>query len=155
MGALYLSGLLKGDDSDDYRSAVVYLQISIAIELLIFSCRTPSFVLSPSAVCSGRRPTFALTIAVLGANVLVSLLAGFGVVIYKVEWLDIAWIWLYDFCGLIVIDFLKYILGLLRLGWMSAGAAGGTLEYAELPQEADERGTVLRSSLRQSSRASI
>merc|ERR1719401_1483425 len=146
--ALYLSGWLKGDGSDDYRSAVVYLQISIAIELLIFSCRTPSFVLSPSAICSGRRPTLALTVAVLGANVLVSLLAGFGVVIYKVEWVDIAWIWLYDICGLIVIDALKYLLGLMKLGWMSAGAAGGTLEYAELPQEADGRGgTVLRSTL--------
>jgi len=147
--ALYLSGWLKGDGTYEYRSAVVYLQISIAIELLIFSCRTPSFVFSPSAICSGRRPTLSLTMAVLGANVLVSLLAGFGDtfnIIYKVEWVDIAWIWLYDICGLIVIDALKYLLGLMKLGWMSAGAAGGTLEYAELPPEADGRGgIVLRS----------
>merc|ERR1712187_548134 len=103
--ALYFSGLLKGDGTHEYRSAVVYLQISMAIELLIFSCRTPSFVFSPSAICSPRRPTLSLTVAVLGANVLVSLLAGFGVIIHKVEWADIAWIWLYDLCGLIVIDF--------------------------------------------------
>merc|ERR1719284_664359 len=90
------SHILKGDGTDkDYRSAVIYLQISIAIELLIFSCRTPSFVFSPSAICSPRRPTLSLTVAVLGANVLVSLLAGFGVIIHKVEWADIAWIWLY------------------------------------------------------------
>merc|ERR1712176_1735901 len=68
--------------------------------------------------------------------------------------MGIAWIWLYDVCGLIFVDLLKYILGLLKLGWMSAGAAGGTLEYAELPEEADERGPVLRSSLLQTSRAS-
>merc|ERR1712048_901084 len=149
--ALYVSGWLEGDGSDAYRSAVVYLQISIAIELLIFSCRTPYFILSPSAICKGRRPSLALTLAVLGANVLVSLLAGFGdtfKIIHKVEWVDIAWIWLYDVCGLIVIDALKYLLGLMKLGWMSAGAAGGTLEYAELPQEADGRaGTLLRSTL--------
>merc|ERR1712048_122544 len=129
--ALYMSWR-EGDgseDSDKYRSAVVYLQISIAIEFLIFSCRTPSFILSPNALCSHRRPSIALTLAVFAANLLVSLLAGFGVLIYKVEWADIAKIWLYDICGLIVIDLLKCVLGWMKLGWMSAGAAGGTLEY--------------------------
>merc|ERR1719401_818815 len=148
--ALYVSGWLEGDGSDEYRSAVVYLQISIAIELLIFSCRTPSFILSPSALCSDRRPSIALTLAVLSANLLVSLLAGFGDtfhVIHKVEWVDIAWIWLYDICGLIVIDLLKCVLGCMKLGWMSAGAAGDTLEYVDLPQEVDNRASALRSTL--------
>merc|ERR1712048_1049621 len=146
--ALYMS--LEGDGyeySDKYRSAVVYLQISIAIEFLIFSCRTPSFVLSPSALCSDRRPSIALMLAVFAANLLVSLLAGFGVLIYKVEWVDIAKIWLYDIFGLIVIDLLKCVLGWMKLGWMSAGAAGGTLEYVDLPQEADNRASALRSTL--------
>merc|ERR1719401_786687 len=119
-------------------------------ELLIFSCRTPYFILSPSAICKGRRPSLALTLAVLGANILVSLLAGFGdifKIIHKVEWVDIAWIWLYDVSGLIVVDLLKCVLGLLKIGWMSAGAAGGTLEYADLPQEADNHASALRSTL--------
>merc|ERR1719401_688527 len=125
-------------------------------ELLIFSCRTPYFILSPSAICKGRRPSLALTLAVLGANVLVSLLAGFGdffKIIHKVEWVDIAWIWLYDVSGLIVVDLLKCVLSLLRIGWMSAGAAGGTLEYADLP-ETDNRASALRSTLNGASRAS-
>merc|ERR1712151_589267 len=155
--ALYVSGWLEGDGSDAYRSAVVYLQISIAIELLIFSCRTPYFILSPNATCSGRRPSLALTLAVLGANVLVSLLAGFGdtfKIIHKVEWVDIAWIWLYDVSGLFVIDLLKCVLSLLKIGWMSAGAAGGTLEYADLPMDADNRASALRSTLMGTSRVS-
>merc|ERR1719436_1304209 len=155
--ALYVSGWLEGDGSDEYRSAVVYLQISIAIELLIFSCRTPYFILSPSAIRSDRRPSLALTLAVLGANVLVLLLAGFGdffKIIHKVEWVDIAWIWLYDVSGLVVVDLLKCVLGLLKIGWMSAGAAGGTLEYADLPREVDNRASALRSTLMGTSRAS-
>merc|ERR1712048_766593 len=78
-----------------------------------------------------------------------SLLAGFAdtffnIIKVQVHWEDIAYIWLYDVCGLIVIDLLKYILGLMKLGWMSAGAAGGVLEYAELPEEADTRASAHR-----------
>lgn len=135
----YLSGWCKGDDTDKYRTAVVYLQISIAIELLIFSCRTPGFVLL--AVRGEKRPSCALFMSVMGANVLVSLLAGFGSVfdnkiIYNVSWADIGIIWAYDIVGLIVIDLVKSVLGWARVGWMAGGAAGGVLEYPDLPEEA-------------------
>ncbi|CAJ1339492.1 unnamed protein product, partial [Effrenium voratum] len=40
---LYMSDLLQGDGSDEYRMAVTYVQMSIAVELYIFSCRTPIY----------------------------------------------------------------------------------------------------------------
>jgi len=124
-----------GDGSKDYRDAAVYLQISMAIELLIFSCRTPGFVLR-SAV-GDARPSVALVLAVFGANVLVSLLAGFGDtfhIIHPLQWRDIGWIWLYDLGGLLIIDALKWLLNVSGLGWMSAGAGGGVLKYTDLPE---------------------
>merc|ERR550532_318735 len=128
---LYTSGWLSGDE--EYRNAVTYLQISIAIEFLIFSCRTPSFFLT--TLCDSTRPSTPLAVAVVGANVLVSLMAGFGFIVYKVKWVDIGWIWLYDVAWLLVIDGLKWLLGALGLGWMSAGVADGVLGYPDLPED--------------------
>merc|ERR1712217_643356 len=118
------------------RDAVVYIQISIAIEFLIFSCRTPGFVVS--SVFSAGRPSLMLTLAVLASNILVTVLAGFGVLIYTVDWLDLAYIWLYDIAWLVVIDALKCIFKLAGQPWMSAGAAGGVLGYPELPERHSE-----------------
>jgi len=153
---LYMSGWLLGDGSTDYKDAVIYLQISIAIEFLIFSCRTPGFVLGSFFDASG--PSWALVSAVFGANVLISVLAGFGDqvhLIHKVSWADIGWIWLYDIAWLLVIDALKWILGALGPGWMSAGAAGGVLEYAALPSAPDEGGARSVHASLMHSRASV
>jgi len=137
---LYMSGCLQGDGSKDYRNAVVYLQISIAVEFLIFSCRTPGFVLA--AIFGDARPSLALVCAVFGANVVISVLAGLGdhiKLIYKVSWGDIGWIWLYDVAWLLAIDVLKWVLAKTGPGWMSAGTASEVLEYAELPPDPDAR----------------
>jgi len=130
---LYTSGWLQHDGSDvnKYRDAVIYLQMSIAIEFLIFSCRTPGFVLT--SFFTKSRPTMLLFAGVMFANVLVSLLAGFGVLIYKVEWLDILAIWGYDLGWLVAIDLVKVFLGWSGFGWLSAGSTDDVLEYAELP----------------------
>jgi len=127
---LYTSNWISGDE--EYQNAVTYLQISIAIEFLIFSCRTPSFFLAK--LCDSTRPSAPLAVAVVGANVLVSLMAGFGVIVHQVKWVDIGWIWLYDVAWLLVIDGLKWLLGALGLGWMSAGVADGVLGYPDLPE---------------------
>jgi len=127
---LYTSNWISGDE--EYQNAVTYLQISIAIEFLIFSCRTPSFFLT--TLCDSTRPSTPLAVSVVGANVLVSLMAGFGFIVHKVKWVDIGWIWLYDVAWLLVIDGLKWILGACGLGWMSAGAADGVLGYPDLPE---------------------
>lgn len=143
--ALYMSGWLGGDMSNDYRSAVIYLQISIAVELFIFSCRTPNFVFN---ICNPEtRPSLLLFISVMAGNVIVSLLAGFGdtfKIVHTVKWQDIALVWVYDIAGLIVIDTLKCILNKAGSDWMSASNSPGVLGYPELPEEC-ARASVLGS----------
>eukprot|EP00913_Durusdinium_trenchii_P013823 g12979.t1 len=122
--ALYLSDVLHSDPSMDpeerrqYRMAVTYLQMSIAVELNIFSCRTPLYV--ANLLRPETWPSLLLFICVMGGNLLVSLLAGFGDTFHVVhkrpcfllteEWVDIVWIWVYDIGCLLVIDFLKRFL---------------------------------------------
>mmetsp|Transcript_141505 Transcript_141505/g.439874 ORF Transcript_141505/g.439874 Transcript_141505/m.439874 type:complete len:1010 (-) Transcript_141505:174-3203(-) len=152
---LYMSGWLQGDGSSDYRNAVLYLQISIAIEFLIFSCRTPGFVLR--VAFSDARPSAALIGAVFGANVLISVLAGLGdyiKIIHPVAWVDIGWVWVYDVAWLVAIDLLKWALGRVGPGWMSAGTATDVLEYAELPASEGAARSSVHASLMHS-RASV
>ncbi|CAK9066834.1 unnamed protein product [Durusdinium trenchii] len=153
--ALYLSDVLHSDPSMDpeerrqYRMAVTYLQMSIAVELNIFSCRTPLYV--ANLLRPETWPSLLLFICVMGGNLLVSLLAGFGDtfhVVHKVEWVDIVWIWVYDIGCLLVIDFLKRFLNVIGADWMSAGAVGDVLGYPNLPDEfhgASHRSTLLHS----------
>merc|ERR1712154_686407 len=65
-------------------------------------------------------------------------MAGFGVIIHKVDWIDIVWIWAYDIAWLLAIDALKWGLKTAGPAWMSAGAAGGVLGYADLPEDVPE-----------------
>jgi len=153
---LYTSGWLSGDE--EYRNAVTYLQISIAIEFLIFSCRTPSFFLA--TLCGCTRPSASLAVAVIGANVLVSLMGGFGILVYKVKWADIGWIWLYDVAWLLVIDGLKWMLGACGLNWMTAQTQNGVLGYPDLPEVSADGAPAHGSTARlatvvRSSRASV
>eukprot|EP00930_Biecheleria_cincta_P085551 TRINITY_DN74932_c0_g1_i1.p1 TRINITY_DN74932_c0_g1~~TRINITY_DN74932_c0_g1_i1.p1 ORF type:complete len:1017 (+),score=226.88 TRINITY_DN74932_c0_g1_i1:54-3104(+) len=148
---LYATDWLSGDGKPEYRMAVTYLQISIAVELLIFSCRTPGFVLNVFKPIN--RPSVLLFLSVMMGNILVSLLAGFGVLVHQVSWRDIGMIWAYDVAGLVVLDLLKVFLGALGADWMSAGSAGGVLTYAELPYadadgqpgQASHRSTLMQS----------
>lgn len=138
----YTSDWCRGNGSVDYRSAITYIQISIAIEFLIFSCRAPGFFLNGSAFCGSGRPSLALVVAVMLSNILVSVLAIYGdafdnQIIHQVDAVDIAWVWLYDIAWLVVIDAFKWLLRASGNGWMSAGAAGGVLGYPKLP-DADE-----------------
>jgi len=147
--ALYMSDLLQGDGSDEYRMAVTYLQMSIAVELFIFSCRTPVYVFN--FFRTETLPSWLLFVCVMGGNILVSLLAGFGdtfKIVHKVAWVDIAWIWVYDLLGLVVIDLLKRFFNVVGVDWMSAGAVGNVLGYPDLPDEfhhASHRSTLLHS----------
>lgn len=137
-----------GDGTTKYRDAATYLQISIAIELLIFSCRTPGFALL--GLCGESRPSLALLVSVLGGNALVSVAAGFGDrlhVIHRLAWRDIGWIWVYDLVGLALIDLVKVLLAASGAAWMSAGASGGVLGYPELPASG-EAGSALGGLLR-------
>jgi H+-transporting ATPase len=115
-----------------YISTLLYLQISIAIEFVIFSCRVPGFVLAPKFVCGDGRPSWKLVFGVMFANVVVTVLAGLGWIISKVEWIDILYVWVYNVIGLLVVDLLKVILAKVGAPWMSAGASSTILGYPEL-----------------------
>mmetsp|Transcript_96099 Transcript_96099/g.276017 ORF Transcript_96099/g.276017 Transcript_96099/m.276017 type:complete len:1008 (+) Transcript_96099:43-3066(+) len=125
-----------GVDAEMYKDAVVYLQISMAVEFLIFSCRTPGFVLF--SFFTENRPSLALLSSVILGNVLVSLLAGFAntlkIIQVQVLWKDIAYIWLFDIAGLLTIDLLKWMSNLAGTGWMSAGAGTSVLGYPDIPE---------------------
>jgi len=142
------SDWLTGDDktcvSGDckYIGATTYLQISIMIEFIIFSCRAPGFIFSPKYLWGDGRPSWPLFTACMLANILVTVLAGVGVVIHQVRWVDLAYIWIFDIAGLIVIDLIKVILRTSNLPWMSAGASYGVLEYPDLPVEVENAPAV-------------
>jgi len=147
------SDWLSGDDkictadNCEYLSACAYLQISIAIEFVILSCRVPGFVLAPKNLWGDGRPSGLLFAGVMFANILVSVLAGFGVIIHQVKWADIALIWAYDLGGLLIIDLVKVSLRYWELPWMSAGAADGVLGYPDLPTDQAGNRDSLRSGM--------
>jgi H+-transporting ATPase len=143
----------RGGDCD-YISALTYLQISIAIEFVIFSCRTPGFVLSPKYLWGDGRPSWPLFVGVMLANIIVTVCAGQNWIISKVKWADIGWIWLYNLVGLLVIDLLKVILSAIGLPLMSAGASFEVLGYPDLPTDVQGTGrSLLRSSINRSTMA--
>mmetsp|Transcript_74956 Transcript_74956/g.117270 ORF Transcript_74956/g.117270 Transcript_74956/m.117270 type:complete len:1027 (+) Transcript_74956:67-3147(+) len=139
----------------DYITTLTYLQISIAIEFVIFSCRTPGFVFSPKYLWGDGRPSWPLFVGVMLANIIVTVFAGQDWIISKVKWADIGWIWLYNLVGLIVIDLLKVILTAIGLPLMSAGASSEVLGYPDLPveEQAGGRSLVRSSSIMRTSMA--
>jgi len=126
---------IGGSDDCTYLDTLTYLQISIAIELIIFSCRAPGFILSPKYLLGDGAPSLALVGGVFSANILVTVLAAAGWVLTKIEIPDLLIIWGYDIGVLVAIDLVKVLLGYLDLPWMSAGAAKGVVGYPELPAD--------------------
>jgi hypothetical protein len=124
-----------GSDSCTYLDTLTYLQISIAIELVIFSCRAPGFMFSPKYLFGDGAPSIALLAGVSAANLLVTVLAAAGWILTQVEIIDLLIIWCYDILVLVAIDSVKVLLSYLDLPWMSAGAAKGVLQYPELPAD--------------------
>merc|ERR1712139_128336 len=145
-------GKICDKHSCEYLIACAYLQISIAIEFVILSCRAPGFVLSPKYVWGDGRPSWPLLAGVMFANIIVTVFAGLGWIIYQVHWIDILYIWLYNLVGLIVIDCLKVILSAVGLPLMSAGASSEVLGYPDLPSDSQGAGrSLLRSSINRNS----
>ena len=99
------SGLFHADyrmgECDKKMQAAVWLQMSIAAELLIFSARAPSFILTSIA------PSSALTISVLLGCAVTTALAGVFKYFGKLPVQDMIIIWAYDILCLIVIDLCK------------------------------------------------
>ena len=101
VGARFATDDANDDDVNEYQQVALYLQISIAVELLILSCRTPHFFFL-------SRPSGLLLGSVMSANLLTSLLCRYGVVVYDaISWGAIGKIWLYDLAWFVAIDALK------------------------------------------------
>ena len=100
---------LVGPFSDhlNYRMTIIYLQVSIAIESLIFNCREPDRWMWSSA------PVWPLAASVLVANVTVSALCYVGFIVNPIKLQDIIVVWVYDLAWLLVIDAVK--LGFARV----------------------------------------
>jgi hypothetical protein len=89
------------DTCDKKMQAAVWLQMSIAAELLIFSARAPSFIFTSIA------PSKPLTVSVLMGCVITTILAGAFKYFGELPVMDMVWIWVYDLLCLAVIDVLK------------------------------------------------
>jgi H+-transporting ATPase len=104
-GANSTGGLFQSeysmDTCDKKMQAAVWLQMSIAAELLIFSARAPSFIFTSIA------PSKPLTVSVLMGCVVTTVLAGAFNYFGDLPVLDMVWIWVYDLICLAIIDVLK------------------------------------------------
>lgn len=101
------SGLFHADydmeTCDKKMQAAVWLQMSIAAELLIFSARAPSFIFTSIA------PSSALFLSVIFGCLLTTVLAGVFKYFGKLPITDMILIWVYDVICLLVIDICKVI----------------------------------------------
>lgn len=84
--------------------AIIWVQMFIAAELLIFSTRAPSFFVVSLA------PSLALTCSVLLGCIVVSLMACLSKMFGGLDVRDILLIWAYDIVGLFVLDVMKVML---------------------------------------------
>lgn len=87
--------------SNGYTEALLYLQISIAIESLIFVTRVPE------APFYSSKPIFSLLLSVIVANVAVTLIVTTGILGPKISVPDAIIVWIYDIVWFIIIDLLK------------------------------------------------
>lgn len=84
--------------------AILWVQMFIAAELLIFTTRASKYIVT------SLRPSIALIVSVLGGCLLVSLMAGCSTDFGAVPVGDICIVWLYDVLGLLLCDVLKVAL---------------------------------------------
>ena len=132
----------------DVRSSATYVQISIAVELLIFSCRTTGwfFLDMPSA---------GLIAGVFIANIAVSVCAVYGVIVSPyLDWKWVANIWAYDILWLFLIDACK-----VTVNSFMGNSHSDILGYSDLPvgaadADAYRSSRVSSASNRSSTRAS-
>lgn len=91
------------DTCDKKMQSAVWLQMSIAAELLIFSARAPSFIFTSIS------PSPALASSVLFGCLLTTVLAGVFKYFGRLPITDMILIWVYDIICLLVIDICKVV----------------------------------------------
>jgi len=114
------SAVSTGDfaTDDDYRETVIYVQISLSIEMLIFNCREPQEWFWSSNPCLG------LTLSVILANLLVIIFAATGTIIAQLSALDIIILCVYDIGVLFAVDALK----MTYQHWLKVSGFGSYLD---------------------------
>jgi H+-transporting ATPase len=115
------SAISTGDfaSDDDYRESVIYVQISLSIEMLIFNCREPQEWFWSSKPCLG------LTLSVIGANLLVIIFAATGTVIAQLSAPDIIVLCVYDVGVLFAVDVSK----MAYQHWLKVNGFGSYLDH--------------------------
>mmetsp|Transcript_25190 Transcript_25190/g.30319 ORF Transcript_25190/g.30319 Transcript_25190/m.30319 type:complete len:352 (-) Transcript_25190:300-1355(-) len=91
----------KWNTHADYRESLIYLQISIAIESLIFITRTPD------APFFSSTPISSLILSVIFANVAITVLVTSGILGQPISIDDAIVTWVYDIIWFFLIDLLK------------------------------------------------
>jgi len=102
----------------DYRETVLYLQISLSIEMLIFNCREPDEWFWSSNPCLG------LTLSVVFVTLLMIVFAATGTIVAQLSAEDILVVSVYDIGVLFAVDALK--MGYQH--WLKASGFGGYLD---------------------------
>jgi hypothetical protein len=116
----------------DVRSGATYVQISIAVELLIFSCRTTGWFFLDM-------PSIGLISGVMIANVIVSLCAVYGVIVTpRLDWNWVGNIWVYNIFCLVIIDTVKII-----VNKVIGNSHDDILGYADMPTVDSVRSPVV------------
>jgi len=92
-------------DIDNYLHAVLFLQMFVSVELLIFVTRAQSWF-----IVSRPLPHWALAASVFLALIVVTVLMGVGAGFPKIEWAAIGWTWLYCFVWIWIMDAIKMML---------------------------------------------
>lgn len=94
-----LSNSFSSDN--DYRQSMLYLQISVAIESMIFITRVPE------APFYSSKPVWSLVLSVIVANLIVSTLVLTGGLGVSLTIGDVAIVWAYDIAWFFIIDLCK------------------------------------------------
>ena len=101
----HLSGIFTGNyivsTCTAKTQALIWVQMFIAAELLIFSTRAPSYFIT------SLMPSPALLVSVIMGCLVVSIMAGASTMFGAVPIEDILLAWAYDILGLFILDFIK------------------------------------------------
>ena len=100
-GPLLLSSEFRSNEYDGYTQAMIYLQVSVAIELLIFVTRLPDMPFYALA------PIGSLLVSVFVANITVTVIVYTGCIGPAVSLSDAMFVWAYDILWFFFLDIVK------------------------------------------------
>merc|ERR1711988_1080434 len=102
-----------------YTESMLYLQISVSIESLIFITRVPD------APFYSSMPIYSLILSVFAANFIITGICVGGVLGPQLHWGDALYTWLYDILWFLFIDFVDPAGNVLRALLPDGVARGG------------------------------